>query len=76
MLSMGSGYGFNTNIIETNVLNLRVVLGIVVTVVGEGFSSLLYERREALSLSWSDLATKTRKTIQRLETAGDVVARA
>jgi hypothetical protein len=31
----GHGFGFNTNILETNVINLAVVIAVVVSVVGD-----------------------------------------
>ena len=43
---MRQGFGFNTNLFETNVLNLAVVVGIVVTVVGDAVQSLLDQRRQ------------------------------
>lgn len=47
-LKMRYGFGFNTDLLETNVLNLVVVIGIVVTVVGDAIRSLLDERRLTL----------------------------
>jgi F-type H+-transporting ATPase subunit b len=45
---MRYSFGFNTNIIETNVLNLRVVVGIVFTQVGEALKVRLDTRRNII----------------------------
>jgi hypothetical protein len=45
LLTMRYGFGFNTDIFETNVLNLAVVVAIVVTVVGDAVATLLDQRR-------------------------------
>jgi hypothetical protein len=34
LIFSGHGFGFNTNILETNVINLAVVIAVVVSVVG------------------------------------------
>jgi PII-like signaling protein len=35
LIFSGHGFGFNTNILETNVINLAVVIAVVVSVVGD-----------------------------------------
>ena len=44
----GHGFGFNTNILETNVINLAVVIAVVVTVVGDAVRELLKNRKETI----------------------------
>ena len=44
----GHGFGFNTNILETNVINLAVVIAIVVTVIGDAVRELLKSRKETI----------------------------
>ena len=39
-------FGFNTNIFETNVLNLAVVLAIVIIYVGDALRGLLANRKQ------------------------------
>jgi hypothetical protein len=42
MLPLGhSGFGINTNIFETNLINLAAVVGIVVSFVGNNLNALL-----------------------------------
>jgi len=48
MVSLAEGFGFNTNILETNVLNLAVVLPIVFTLGRDTLSSMLDTRREKI----------------------------
>jgi F-type H+-transporting ATPase subunit b len=42
------GFGINTNILETNIINLAAVVGIVVTFVGNNLSALLDERKKTI----------------------------
>nr|WGT92452.1 AtpF [Platydorina caudata] len=42
------GIGFNTNIFETNIINLAAVVGIVVSFVGKNLSSLLEDRKNTI----------------------------
>ena len=38
---LGEGFGINTNLLETNVINLAVVVGVVVYFGGDVLSSIL-----------------------------------
>nr|YP_010987556.1 ATP synthase CF0 subunit I [Hydrocytium acuminatum]WOR09601.1 ATP synthase CF0 subunit I [Hydrocytium acuminatum] len=44
----GEGFGFNDNILETNIINLSAVLGIVVFFVGQNLTAALQNRRETI----------------------------
>jgi len=70
---MRHGFGFNTDIFETNVLNLVVVLGIVVTVVGDAVSTLLEQRRQTILLTLSEADQKVREANKQLEEARNSV---
>lgn len=48
ILEEKEGFGFNGNILETNVLNLAVVLGIVIFFVGQNLLSTLDNRKETI----------------------------
>ena len=49
LIIMGhGGFGFNTNIFETNIINLAAVVGIVVSFVGKNLSSLLEDRKNTI----------------------------
>ena len=47
-LSPAEGFGFNFDIIETNILNLAVVIGVVVYLGGDVLNSLLTDRKEKI----------------------------
>jgi len=66
---MRHGFGFNTNLIETNVLNLRVVVRIVVKVVGDAVKNILDERRQIILSTLQEADKKERKLQQQLEEA-------
>ena len=44
----GHGFGINTNILETNVINLAVVIAIVITFVGDALRELLENRKKKI----------------------------
>lgn len=48
MVSLAEGFGFNANLLETNVLNLAVVLPIVFSLGKETLTSILDNRREKI----------------------------
>lgn len=47
-LPSGEGFGFNTNILETNIINLSVVIAIVISFVGDALRSLLENRKQTI----------------------------
>lgn len=47
-LPLGQGFGLNTNILETNIINLSVVIAIVITFVGDALRSLLENRKQTV----------------------------
>jgi F-type H+-transporting ATPase subunit b len=59
----------NTNLFETNVLNLAVVVGIVVTVVGDALRTLLDQRRQVILSMLQEADKKARDSQKRLEDA-------
>merc|ERR1711998_130733 len=63
LVLMRHGFGFNTNLIETNILNLRVVLSIVISQVGEFLKNRLDDRRKMI-LSIMQEAEKKKQQLQ------------
>lgn len=63
------GFGLNTNLYETNILNLTVVLIVVVKVVGDALRSLLDQRRQAILATLEEADQKAREAKKRLEIA-------
>lgn len=42
------GFGINTNIFETNIINLAVVVGVAISFVGNNLNALLEDRRKTI----------------------------
>lgn len=66
---MRNGFGFNTNLIETNILNLRVVVRIVISQVGEFLKIRLNDRRKMILSILQEADTKNAQLQQQLEEA-------
>jgi F-type H+-transporting ATPase subunit b len=62
-LVSGHGFGINTNIFETNVINLAVVIAVVIVVGGNALRQLLHDRKQRLL---DNLAAAERK-VQQLD---------
>lgn len=69
MVLFRQGFGFNTNLYETNILNLTVVLVVVVKVVGDALRTLLDERRQMILSTLQEADQKAREARNRLEQA-------
>lgn len=48
LIFSGHGFGINTNIFETNIINLAVVIGVVVSFVGDAVRELLDNRKKTI----------------------------
>jgi F-type H+-transporting ATPase subunit b len=48
ILPIAHGFGINTNIFETNIINLAAVIGIVISFVGSNFTALLDDRKKTI----------------------------
>jgi len=70
---MRHGFGFNTNLLETNVLNLGVVVRIVVKVVGDALRELLDQRRKAIVSTLTEADKKKEDLQQQLDVAKEAV---
>ncbi len=58
------GFGINTNIFETNIINLAVVLGVVVSFVGNNLTALLEDRKKTIL---SNLEEANKRAIEAQE---------
>lgn len=63
------GVGFNGNILETNIVNLSVVIGIVVSFGGDALRSLLENRRQTVIATLEQANQRAQEAKQRLEEA-------
>lgn len=69
MTLLRQGFGLNTNLFETNILNLAVVVGVVIKVVGDSLRSLLDQRRQTILSTLQEADSKAKEAKKRLEEA-------
>jgi F-type H+-transporting ATPase subunit b len=62
-------FGFNTNILETNVLNLAVVLAIVITYIGDALRGLLANRKQTILNNFREADQRALEAQERLDQA-------
>lgn len=65
-LPLGAEFGFNGNILETNIINLAVVIGVVVYFGGKALGSLLENRRQTILNNLEEADERAREAQQRL----------
>lgn len=65
----GAGFGLNPNILETNLVNILLVLGLVVYLATGYFRKVLSERRQELQNNIQDVEGRVRTAEQELSTA-------
>ncbi len=68
-LMLAGHFGFNTNILETNVLNLAVVLAIVITYVGDALRGLLANRKQTILNNFREADQRASEAQERLNQA-------
>jgi F-type H+-transporting ATPase subunit b len=68
-LMFAGHFGFNTNILETNVLNLAVVLAIVITYVGDALRGLLANRKQTILNNFREADQRATEAQDRLNQA-------
>jgi len=73
---VSEGFGVNTNILETNVLNLAVVLGILVILGSDVVSSILDSRRERILQSVQSADQRFQEAQAKLDEAKAALAKA
>lgn len=68
-LPSGEGLGFNTNILETNIINLAVVLGVVISFIGDALRSLLNNRKETILKNLQEADQRANEAQEKLNQA-------
>jgi F-type H+-transporting ATPase subunit b len=63
------GFGFNGNILETNIINLSVVIGVVVSFGGDALRSLLDTRRETILKNFEEAKQRSEEAREKLAQA-------
>ena len=68
-LFSGNGFGINTNIFETNIINLSVVIAIVISFVGDALRELLENRKQKIFDNISLADARAEEMEQRINDA-------
>jgi F-type H+-transporting ATPase subunit b len=68
-LFSGNGFGINTNILETNVINLAVVIAVVISFVGDALRELLENRKQKIFDNISLADARVQEMEQRISDA-------
>lgn len=66
---VAEGFGFNTNIFETNVINLAAVIAIVISFVGPNLTALLDDRKKTILNNLEEANQRALEAQQRLTDA-------
>jgi len=66
---IGHGFGINTDIFETNILNLAVVIGVVVTFVGGNLTAILDERKNTIVNNLQEATQRALEAEEKLNQA-------
>jgi F-type H+-transporting ATPase subunit b len=70
MLPLGnSGFGINTNIFETNIINLAAVIGIVISFVGSNLTQLLNDRQKTILSNLEEASQRAREAEEKRKKA-------
>jgi F-type H+-transporting ATPase subunit b len=62
-------FGFNTNLLETNVLNLAVVVSVVIIYIGDALKSLLANRKQTILNNFQEAEKRASEAQERLKQA-------
>ena len=65
-IPLGESFGFNFNILETNLINLSVVLGIVISFGGNALRSLLDNRKQTILNNLEEADKKAAEAQEKL----------
>lgn len=65
-IAPGEGFGFNGNILETNILNLAVVLGIVISFGGDALRLLLENRQQTILKNLQEADQRAKEAQEKL----------
>lgn len=70
-IELGNGFGINTNILETNIINLSVVITIVIYAVGGALTGLLENRKRLIVESFNKAEVEYKNIQDALTQAQD-----
>jgi F-type H+-transporting ATPase subunit b len=66
---IGHGFGINTNIFETNIINLAAVIGIVVSFVGNNLTAILDDRKKTILNNLQEATQRALEAEEKLNQA-------
>ena len=66
---IGHGFGINTDIFETNIINLAAVIGIVVSFVGNSLTSVLDDRKKTILNNLQEATQRALEAEEKLNQA-------
>jgi F-type H+-transporting ATPase subunit b len=69
LLLLGEGFGINTNIFETNIINLAAVVAVVVSFVGNNLKALLDERKQTILKNLQEASQRAADAEEKLTQA-------
>jgi F-type H+-transporting ATPase subunit b len=68
-IPLAEGFGINTNIFETNIINLSAVIAIVISFVGQNLTSLLDDRRKTILNNLEEANLRALEAKEKLDQA-------
>nr|YP_009364040.1 ATP synthase CF0 B subunit [Pediastrum duplex]AQU64436.1 ATP synthase CF0 B subunit [Pediastrum duplex] len=68
-LNLAEGFGINTNIFETNIINLAAVLAVVISFVGKNLTALLEDRKKTILNNLQEASQRAAEAQERLNQA-------
>ena len=68
-MNLAEGFGINTNIFETNIINLAAVVAVVVSFVGKNLTALLEDRQKTILNNLQEANQRAVEAQEKLATA-------
>lgn len=68
-LPLGHGFGINTNIFETNIINLAAVVAVVISFVGNNLNALLEDRKKTILDNLQEASQRAAEAEEKLTQA-------
>nr|YP_009364174.1 ATP synthase CF0 B subunit [Hydrodictyon reticulatum]AQU64550.1 ATP synthase CF0 B subunit [Hydrodictyon reticulatum] len=68
-LNLAEGFGINTNVFETNIINLAAVLAVVISFVGKNLTALLEDRKKTILGNLQEASQRAAEAQERLNQA-------
>jgi F-type H+-transporting ATPase subunit b len=68
-MNLAEGFGINTNIFETNIINLAAVVTVVVSFVGKNLTTLLDDRKKTILNNLQEANQRAKEAQEKLNTA-------